>query len=295
MGKINKTGLPYIEENAEDKLGRALIWPNEKKPCWYPYNLGEVARHGIPEKDYQVEFNKIWSCGYYPVWVDAYDVNGKTFFNTVFRYNKNNYAVEVRHNMTGAVYQQEYDNYVKIKGYRLQQLETYLDGGKLKYAAIFIKKDNLPQQQPAYHGLSPEEHQKLFDEYTGKGFVPVNVSVVSINGKRHYAAFYEKRNAGGSVLKSFLTQEEYQNMFDDMVKKGWEQVYINGYQYEGKTRFSVIWYEKAAYKNWNATRKSGSDSYQEKWEDNLSQGRLTRCVTGYDEAGKHWFAAHWAK
>jgi hypothetical protein len=35
--------------------------------------------------------------------------------------------------------------------------------------------------------------------------------------------------------------------------------------------------------------------YQEKWEDNLDDGLLTRCVTGYEEGGKHWFAAHQAK
>ena len=255
----------------------------------------EIGKHGITESSYQEEFGMIWNSGYYPEWVDAYDVNGKTFFNTIFRYNQNNYAVEVRHDMTSTQYQQEYDNYVKGKGYRLQQLDNYLDNGKLKLAAIFIKKPNGPLQQPAYHALSPEEHQKLFEEYSGKGFVPVNVSVVSVNGKRYYSAFYEKRDVGDAVLKSFLTQDEYQDMYDDMAKKNWEQVYINAYHHESKTRFSVIWYKNSGYKSFTATRKSSSASYQKKYEQNLSQGKLTRCVTGYDEGGKHWFAAHWAK
>lgn len=291
--KLNKTGLPYIEE--QDAGGRALVWPDAKKPCWYPYGLGEIARHGIPESKYQEEFTKIWSCGYYPVWVDAYDVSGKTYFNTIFRYNKNNYDVAVRHNMSSTTYQKEYDDWVKKKGFRLQQLDNYLDNGQLKIAAIFIKKPGQAQAQPAYHAQTPEKHQELFEKYSKEGFVPVNVSVTSVNGKRYYAAFYEKRNVGDAVLKSFLTQAEYQDMFDDMSKKNWEQVYINAYHHDGKTRFSVIWYQKAGYTNWSATRKSSDDSYQEKWEENLSQGRLTRCVTGYDEGGKHWFAAHWAK
>jgi hypothetical protein len=292
---LNKTGLPYIEEDGDGRFGRALLWPDAKKPCWYPYNLGEIARHGIPENKYQEEFTKIWGCGYYPVWVDAYDVNGKTFFNTIFRYNKNNYDVAVRHDMSSDKYQQEYDDWVKKKGYRLQQLDNYLDAGKLKFAAIFIKKPGAAQAQPAYHGLSPEDHQKQFEELTGKGFVPVNVSVTSVNGKRYYSAFYEKRNTGGMVLKSFLTQQEYQETFDDMDKKKWEQVYINAYHHDGKTRFSVIWYEKSGYQSYTATRKSNGSSYQEKWENNVEKGLLTRCVTGYDEGGKHWFAAHWAK
>ncbi len=293
--KLNRTGLPYIEEDVEDKKSRALVWPDNKKPCWYPYNLREIARHGIPENKYQEEFTKIWGCGYYPVWVDAYDVNGKTFFNTIFRYNKDNYDVAVRHDMNKAKYQQEYDEWVKQKGYRLQQLDNYNDQGQLKFAAIFIKKAGQPQAQPAYHGLSPEEHQTLFDKYTGEGYVPVNVSVTSVSGKKYYAAFYEKRNVGGAILKSSLSQQEYQDMFDDNSKKGWEQVYINAYKHAGQTNFSVIWYKNSGYRSSTATRKSGGDGYQEKWEDNLSDGFLTRCVTGYDEGGKHWFAAHWAK
>lgn len=287
--KVDKKGLPFMEGR------RCMIWPSAKKPCWYPSGKSEIAKHGIAESKYQEEFTKIWDCGYYPVWVDAYDVAGKTYFNAIFRYNTNNYDVAVRHDMTKGSYQTEYDNWVKAKGYRLQQLDTYLDAGKLKFAAIFIKKPGQPQAQPAYHGLSPEDHQKLFDEYTGAGYVPVNVSVTSVDGKRYYAAFYEKRNIGGCVLKSFLSQQEYQDLFDDMDKKHWEQVYINAYHHDGQTRFSVIWYEKSGYQTYSATRKSSGDSYHDKWETNTSNGLLTRCVTGYDEGGKHWFAAHWAK
>lgn len=257
--------------------------------------MAEIAKHGVAESIYQEEFNTIWNSGYYPVWVDAYDVAGKTYFNTVFRPNNNNYDVEVRHDMTKEKYQQEYNEWVKRKGYRLQQIDNYTDAGKLKIAAIFIKKPGEAQAQPAYHALSPEEHQTLFEKYTGEGFVPVNVSVTSVGGKRYYAAFYEKKDVGGAVLKSFLTQQEYQDMYDDMKKKNWEQVYINAYHHDGQTRFSVIWYKNSGFRSSVATRKSSSDDYQQKWATNTGNGLLTRCVTGYEEGGKHWFAAHWAK
>jgi hypothetical protein len=257
--------------------------------------MAEIAKHGIAESSYQEEFSMIYNSGYYPVWVDAYDVNGKTFFNTIFRYNSNNYNVAVRHDMTKESYLQEYNEWVKQKGYRLQQLDNYNDAGKLKIAAIFIKKPDAPQVQPAYHGLQAEEHQTLFDKYTGEGLVPVNVSVTSVAGKKYYAAFYEKRNVGGHLLKSSLSQQEYQDMFDDMKKKNWEQVYINAYHHEGQARFSVIWYQKSGYQTYTATRKSTSDNYQQLWQTNTATGLLTRCVTGYEEGGKQWFAAHWAK
>jgi CubicO group peptidase (beta-lactamase class C family) len=287
----NTDGLPNTTEVLADIMMQ----------CFYEATHSgisvEIAKHAIPENKYQEEFSIIWNSGYYPVWVDAYNVNGKTFFNTIFRPNNSNYDVAVRHDMTGAGYQQEYDDYVKKKGFRLQQLESYNDAGKLKYAAIFIKnkKPERDKPQPAYHSLSLEEHQKLFEKYSGEGYVPVNVSVVTINGKRYYAAFYEKRNVGGHVLKSTLTQAEYQTMFDDMKNKGWEQVYINAYEYNNQTYFSAIWYEKSGYTNYTAIRKGSSDVYQQQWETNTGKGLLTRCVTGYEEGGRHWFAAHWSK
>lgn len=293
--KLNKIGLPYIEESSNGGSGKAIIWPDSRKPCWYPPNRKEIAKHSIPENQYQAEIKKIWDCGYYPVWVDAYDVNGKTFFNAVFRYNSNNYEVVVRHNMTKEVFGQQYKEWVDNNKYRLQQLDSYLDGGTVKWAAIFIKKPGMPQQQPAYYGVTPQQHQQWFEEFSSKGFVPVNVSVVSSGGKLYYTAFYEKRDVGKAMLKSSLTAGEYQTLFNKMVNDKWEQVYINAYHHDGQTRFSVIFYQNAAYRDWSATRKSSVDDYQEKWEDNLSDGKLTRCITGYGEGGKHWFAAHWAK
>ncbi|MBL7720448.1 MAG: hypothetical protein JNK98_00485 [Chitinophagaceae bacterium] len=100
---------------------------------------------------------------------------------------------------------------------------------------------------------------------------------------------------GGSVLKSSLSQQEYQDMFEDMKQKKWEQVYINAYRHDGQTRFSVIWHQNSGYDAYTATRKSDKDGYQEKYENNLEAGYLTRCVTGYEEGGKHWFAGHWSK
>ncbi len=267
--------------------------------CFYEAShggpLAEIAKHGIPESNYQEEFSLITNSGYYPVWVDGYDVAGKTYFNTIFRYNSKKYDVVVRHDMTKEKFQLEYNEWVKQKGFRLEQLDNYNDAGKLKMAAIFIKTPERLQAQPAYHSLSPEEHQTLFEKYTGEGFVPVNVSVVSVGGKRYYSAFYEKKNVGGSVLKSFLSQDEYQTLYDDMNKKNWEQVYINAYHHEGQTRFSVIWYEKSGQLSSTATRRSSSENYQDIWETNNGKGLLTRCVTGYEEAGKHWFAANWSK
>ncbi|MGC4234941.1 MAG: hypothetical protein QM594_18320, partial [Niabella sp.] len=257
--------------------------------------LTEVVRHGIPEKDYQADFNIIRKSGYYPVWVDGYDVAGKTFFNAIFRYNSNKYEVVARHHMSKEGYQREYNEWVKTKGYRLLHLDNYLYKRKIYYAAIFILRPGNAMTQPAYHAQTAKQHQALFEKYTEDGFVPVNVSVVSSGDKLSYSAFYEKKNVGGAVLKSILSQTEYQDKFEEMKKKKWEQVYINAYHHKGATRFSVIWYEKPGEVSYAAIRKSSEESYLKHYDTYTGKGLKTQCITGYDEGGKHWYAALWSE
>ncbi|MBK7031104.1 MAG: hypothetical protein IPH45_18720 [Bacteroidales bacterium] len=70
--KLDKKGIPGLKDTA------CFISPDEVHPyCEYPTNWGEVCRFKIPESQYQKEFDKIWTCGYYPVWVDGFDGEGR--------------------------------------------------------------------------------------------------------------------------------------------------------------------------------------------------------------------------
>src|SRR4029077_4696230 len=107
--------------------------------CAYPTNWGEVCRFGVAENAYQEEFDKVWTCGYYPIWVDGYDVGGKTYFNVIFRPSKNVQWV-ARHNLDGNKYQNEFNTWGNA-GFRLINVNSYLLNGKVRYAAVW-KKDN---------------------------------------------------------------------------------------------------------------------------------------------------------
>lgn len=287
--KVDGMGLPFVSN------GRMMVWPSNLGPCWYPRGKTEVAKHGISKKNYQAEVQKIWDCGYYPVWVDAYDVKGKTYFNVIFRPKRQNLAIEVRHDLSSGQLESLYKDLVDEKNYRLLQLESYNDDGKLRFAVIFVKRDGVPAPQPAYLAQSAEKHQELFDKYTDMGYVPVNVSVTSVKGKKYYSAFYEKRDVGNCKLRSSLTQQEYQQQFEEMSNKHWDQVYINAYRHKGKTYFSVIWYQNAGFEKYAAVRKASSSGYQSNYNTYAGYGYRTRCVTGYEEGKKHYFAAMWTK
>jgi Polyglycine hydrolase-like, structural repeat/Peptidase family M23 len=269
----------------------SAIYPSASKPQWYPPGWGEIARHGIPEGEYQTEFDKIMNSGYRPVWVDGYDVGGKTFFNVIFRPNDGT-AWVARHGLDGAGYQTEFDKWTQ-QGFRLLHIEIYLSGGKVRYAPIFVKTvGGVPFI--AYHGLNADQHQQQFDSLSAQGFRPVNITAVSPNGNRVYVGLYEKRDVGSFFVKSFNTPQEYQTQFDQNIAAGRKLVYLGAYTHNGAPRISAIWHQKAA-PNFVARHGLSSSQYQAEFDLRLSQGFLTRAVTGYAEGNSHRFAAYWSK
>ncbi len=272
----------------------AAIWPSEKSPCWYPPAQSEIAFHGVAKSAFQETYNKVAGCGYYPVWIEGFNVNNVTYFNVVFRPYTGNLACYARTDLTGDQYEAEIKNNAKLaKPLRLTFVDSYLDNGQMRYTMIWLNSSG-----PAnftYRAKTEQEHQAILDENSPKGWRPVNVSVVSIAGIRWYTALYEKKNVGGWQLKSKLSHSEYQDLFETNGGKNWEQVYINAYKHNGETQFSAIWYENSGYTGLSAVRKASNDTYQQSYNDNLGAGLKTRSVTGYEENDKAWYAASWAK
>lgn len=250
---------------------------------------GEVARHGVPSSKYQFTFTHITSSGYRLEWIDGYDVNGKTYFNVIFR-PSNGKPWLARHGQTGGTYQAEFDKWTN-QGYRLEHVESYLSGGSARYAAIFVKTSG--PAWTAYHGRTAAQHQQQFDSLTKQGYRPVNVSVVSLSGQRYYTALYEKRNVGSFILKSFMTPAQYQAEFNKNVQAGRRLAYLNAYTHQGSPRIVAIWQQAAP--TFVARHGMSSSQYQAEFNKNLGAGRLTRAVTGYESSNQHRFAAFWSK
>jgi hypothetical protein len=276
-----------VEDQGFSATATAL-WPATSAPAWYPPGWGEVTRSGIPEAQYQTEFDHATGAGYRPVWVDGYDVNGQVFFNVIFHPN-NGPAWAARHGMTAAQYQVEFDAR-SGQGFHLHQIETYMHGNEVRYASIFTKDPAGPRM--AYHGLTKDQHQAKFNALTADGWHPVNISVVSPNNQLCYAAVYEKSDVGGFFAKSFLTPAEYQAQFTANTNAGRKLCYLNGYTHGGAPHFTAIWQEKSP----NVLARHGQDAaaFQAEFNKQLAEGHMTRFVTGYEENNGTRFGAAWA-
>lgn len=283
--ELSSSGIPGFEGN------RSYISPGDVHPyCAYSTNLKQIGKHGIPAEKYQEEFDKIYTCGFYPVWIDGYDVNDKTYFNVIFKPIPTGMLWAAKHGLTGEKYQEEVDKW-KGQGYKLTFVDSYLQNGSVRYAAVWVKSN---AQITAYHGAGEDWHQNKFEELSKEGWVPVNVSCVSVNGQRKVTALYEKKNVGGAKLKSSMTLQEYKNIFEDYNKEGYKLVYLNAYNHDNSARLSGIWYKNPSFDAYVAKHQLTSAAYQEEYEERKKAGWLTQCVTGYENGGMK-FEGVWIK
>lgn len=246
----------------------------------------EVARHGLAIGDYQCFYNQALLGGYEPEWLDMFDSGGKTYVNAIFR-PKSAGAIAAYHGLNGAQYQARFTEWTG-KGYRPIIVESYLEGGSPRYAAVF-KKSGGPATS-AYHGVSAAAHQQKFDQLSAQGYVPRAVSVISSGGLK-YTALYEK--GGGSFqLKSQLTIAEYQEAFNANRAAGRHVAYLNGYTHGGQAYIAAIF---GAGTPAGGKQRHGltGGQYQSEYQSARNAGMLTRVVTGYGTGNGARYAASW--
>lgn len=284
--KLNKQGIP-------GKKDKACFVAIDHPYCEVPTNWGEVGRHGIDQENYQEEFDKIWTCGYYPVWVDGFDVKGKTYFNVIFRPSKN-VAWVARHHMDGKKYQAEFDKWNE-QGFRLININSYLLNGKVRYAAVW-KKDSSVKWM-AYHGQTLAWHEERFENNHKAGWVPTNVSCVHIGSKTYVTALWEKKKTGGFFLRPNMDLPGFKDAFKEYTEtKKFKLVYLDAYVKNGQPRMSGIWYKNAPdYNSWWEKHHLSGSQYQAEYTDMLSKGYFTRCVAGYEDGNKARYEGIWSK
>jgi hypothetical protein len=285
---LKKDGIPGVQGKA------CFIWPGDAHLyCAYPTNWGEVSKHGVAEANFQTEFDQIWTCGYYPIWMDGYDVGGKAYFNLIFRPSAG-VQWAARHNMDGTAYQAEYTKWDK-EGFRLLTVDSYRRGNKINYTAVWVKDGGA--QPLAYHGATLASHEQSFKANANKGLVPVNVSCVAAGGTTYVTAIWEKKNVGGFYSRPAMTLQQYKDYFKDYSDtQGFKLVYLSGYTVGSTPMLSGIWYRNAAnYGAWWAKHHLSSAAYQAEYKAQTGNGFLTRCVTGYADGATHRFEGIWSK
>jgi CubicO group peptidase (beta-lactamase class C family) len=226
-------------------------------------------------------------------WLDLYDIAGVPYVNAVFGDAPE--AVAGHIGMNAGEYQAFMEEWVEQKGFAIQQVESYLDHGKIRYAAI-ITEENRPAQR-CYHGYGYNDHVATGMQWEQEGFVPVNVSVVSLNGTRRYTALYEQR-AVGFHLMGELNAVQYDNAFHSQADLGRQVVSLNAYRHNGEIHYAAIFHTMNTASA--GIHHADRDAYRAADAARLNAGREPVIVTGVDSGdqdaptwARHGFGSIW--
>ncbi|MCB0526172.1 MAG: serine hydrolase [Lewinellaceae bacterium] len=199
----------------------------------------------------------------------------------------------LRHNLTGAQYQTEFNKWTG-KGYRLSQVSGYSANGQDRYAALFEKKNG--PVWTAKHGMTPAQYQNEVNTLVERGYRPIQVSgYPSGSSGVKYAAIFIKENAPPPyVAKHGMTANAYQIEFNKWTGQGYRLIDISAYTVMGTDYYAAIW-EKSPGPKQHCRHLMSSAKYQSEFNTMSSQGYRIVKVSGYSVNNKPYFAAIWEK
>lgn len=195
-----------------------------------------------------------------------------------------------RHGLTGAQYQQAFNDYSK-KGFRLTSVSGYESGGSARYAALWTKQAGATWS--ARHGLTPPQYQSAFDDFAKQGYRLTFVNGYAVGGKPYYAAIWEKKAGPAWQARHGLTAEQYQAAVADMSKNGFALSHVSAFSLSGSPRFAAI-FEKGG-PAWVARHGLSPADYQKAFDDFAKQGYRLKVVSGYKQGDGDRYAALWVK
>jgi CubicO group peptidase (beta-lactamase class C family) len=209
----------------------ASIWDMSPGPAW-------VGMHRVSNADYQSQFNSLTAQGYRPVDISGYEMNGADYYVAIFDMSPMP-SWDARHAVAGADYQGIVDANI-ANGLKPLRVSGYSIGGSDYIACIWITDDGSYGWQ-ARHGLDNASYQAEFDNLTGQGYRPVDISGYELNGTDYYTAIFDTSPKLDWVARHGLTSDEYQSAFDDNAATGYALTHVAGYGVNGEARYAAIW------------------------------------------------------
>ena len=262
-------GTPALLSRYDTRF--AGIWVQGVETAWQ-------ARHGLTGPQYQATFNDLVSQGYRPVQVCGYSEGFDARYAAIFT-QEQGAPWEARHGLTSADYQATFDNLVQ-QGYRLRNVSGYSINGEARYTGIWDRSEG-PDWQ-ARHGLTGEQYQATFNDLAAQGYRLVQVCGYRVNVDVLFAAIWERKDGPAWQARHGLTSAEYQTTFNDMVSQGYRLTWVSGYSDSGIARYAAI-FEQSSEEAWQARHGLDSNTYQQTFDQLVSQGYGLVQVCGYGD------------
>src|SRR5207253_3994933 len=143
--------------------------------------------------------------GYRLIDVSGYSVGSADYYAGIGEQNDGR-AWQAFHGLNASDYQTRFNQYTS-QGYRPVHVAGYGVNGTALYSGIWEENDGMPWA--AVHGLTAADYQTAFNNWTGQGYRPIDVSGYSVNGVAYYTAIWEKRDGPAWIAHHGLTGADY--------------------------------------------------------------------------------------
>lgn len=197
------------------------------------------------------------------------------------------YAWVANHGLDGDAYQREFDS-LAGQGYRLIKLSGYSVNGRDFYASIWDMSPGAAWV--GMHRVPGSDYQARFDDLTGQGFRPVDISGYEKDGRDHYAAIFEQTNIGGWSASHGVRGVDYQGVFDQNVANGLRPVRVSGFVAGGSDYVASIWVGDDGTP-WAAMHGLDASSYQAEFDRWTGAGLRVVDISGYEWNGSPTYTA----
>jgi hypothetical protein len=161
-----------------------------------------------------------------------------------------------------------------------------------RFAALFDKGDGSAWQ--ARHGITAEAYQATFDLLVRQGYRLTYVCGYSEGTEARFNAVWQLRDGPAWQARHGLTNDQYQAVFDDLVRQGFRLVCVSGYAENGQARYTAIW-EQREGPDWQARHGLSRSQYQQTFDQMATDGFAPMQVCGYRVNVDVRFAAIWER
>ena len=253
----------------------------------------------ISEDKFHFYIQLFGSKRYRLVWLSAVEDAKAIYFNTVWRRND---VSPIRWKAFAGLSPDQFERRLRAKrlqGYHISQLDTYISGQRIRYAAIFERQSgssssNSKTDWLVYHDYDPPKHKQHFFRYLNSGYRILIQSVTEVKGRLAVAAVYEKRADLDDVrVRMGLTAGEYALELQRQAKLDRIPSYLKAYEYGGETRFSGVWGVRRSIA-WAASYDLTRYALLNRLADYAELNVPLASVTAYHDGDTLKFAALWA-
>ncbi|MFF4773288.1 hypothetical protein [Microtetraspora fusca] len=145
-----------------------------------------------------------------------------------------------------------------------------------------------PTASVAYHGITSAQQVQKFQELSGKGYVPVSLSISS---GPSYAGVWVKSSGVTWAMYQDMSAQGYQQRFDEYYAKGYQPTVVTATGSGDTARFAAVFVKKSgkfvARHNMTTAQLTAANA------DAVAKGLVLTSVDVYGTAAAPMYAAIW--